>query len=69
MINLIIILLLIGIPNSVFAVDKSVSIGENLHFSEKFVAPISYLENFAPGDSASYVMTIKEVGVWQWQKR
>lgn len=58
-INLIIVLLLIAMPTSIFAVDKSVSIGNDLHFTDLFSAPVSYVNNFAPGDSENHVTKMK----------
>lgn len=58
-INLIIIALLIGIPTGIFATDESVTIGEDLHFTEQLSDSVPYVDNFAPGDNVNHVMTIK----------
>ena len=52
-INLIIIFLLIAMPTSVFAVDKSVTIEESVGFSVQFENAPNYLVDFAPGDERS----------------
>jgi len=56
--NLIIIILLIGIPTSVFAVDKSASIDDQISFTEQIYST-PYVDNFSPGDSVDHFMTIK----------
>ena len=58
-IKLILIVLLIGIPTSVFAVDKSATIGDDLHFTEQFSGPIPYVNIWDPGDSIDHVMELK----------
>lgn len=53
-INLILIVL-IAMPTSIFAVDKSVTIDEDLHFSEQIWGSIPSTDNLNPGDSMSHV--------------
>lgn len=58
-INLILVILLIGIPTSIFAVDKEAKIGDGLKFTGIVEGPAPEVEEFVPGDSENYTMQIE----------
>jgi hypothetical protein len=58
-INLILAIFLIGIPTSIFAVDKEAKIGDGLKFTGIVEGPAPEVEDFVPGDSQNYTMQIE----------